>query len=46
MGWKVSDEGYNLVCTTTPEALKICQELIQCECNTEKDCKETDTMRV
>ena len=38
-GWKIADEGYNVVWTTTLVAPKICQELIRCEYNIEKCCK-------
>ena len=39
-GWKLFDEGFNLVWSTPPEASKICQELIRCGCNIEKAAKD------
>ena len=37
-GWNISDEGYKLVWTKTLEESKMCQELTQYGCNSEKDC--------
>lgn len=38
-GWITSEEQYDILWMTRPEAAKICQELIRCRCNIEKGCR-------
>ena len=38
-GWSLSDEIYQIVWTTIPEASKICNELVRCGCKQEKGCR-------